>query len=134
MSLRPIQTRIFLCCAILAAYNSTFGSVAFAQSLITPASPDEKAGAPAYATLVQAGYGNSPASDTTAEIAVPDTLVAAPSAGGAYYGMYCITCVGASFTLNSSYYVSTIEVVLRFCDFLLLTTGFSVCPRQNDRR
>ena len=34
---------------------------------------------------------------------VPAVLVAAPSGGGAYYGMYCITCTAASFTLSGSY-------------------------------
>ena len=39
-------------------------------------------------------------------------LVDAPSANGSYYGMYCDTCIAASFTLTGSYAVSTIDVVL----------------------
>lgn len=40
-------------------------------------------------------------------------LLAAPSAGGFYYGMYCVSCVGVEFTLAGSYDVSTIDVELR---------------------
>ena len=40
-------------------------------------------------------------------------LLAAPSAGGSYFGMYCDSCVGASFTLAGTYDVTTIDVVLR---------------------
>jgi len=40
-------------------------------------------------------------------------LLDAPQGGGSYYGMYCNSCVAASFTLTASYYVSTIDVVLR---------------------
>ncbi len=40
-------------------------------------------------------------------------LVKAPSDGGSYYGMYCDTCIAASFSLSSRYYVSTIDLVLR---------------------
>src|ERR1700733_8757733 len=42
----------------------------------------------------------------------PITLVAAPSAGGSYYGMYCVSCVGTSFTLSNVAYVNTIGVTL----------------------
>ena len=44
--------------------------------------------------------------------AAPITLVAAPSAGGSYYGMYCVSCTGTSFTLASSADVATIAVSL----------------------
>jgi len=40
-------------------------------------------------------------------------LLDAPQGNGSYWGMYCISCVAASFTLNASYTVSTIDVVLR---------------------
>src|SRR5271170_7225745 len=40
-------------------------------------------------------------------------LLDAPSGTGDYYGMYCVSCIGAQFTLNASYYVSTIDVVVR---------------------
>jgi len=39
-------------------------------------------------------------------------LVSAPSAGGSYYGMYCVSCVGAEFSLTGSTHISTIDVTL----------------------
>ena len=44
---------------------------------------------------------------------VHEVLLDAPSAGSSYYGMYCSTCIAASFTFTASHYVSTIDVVLR---------------------
>jgi len=43
----------------------------------------------------------------------PILLLDAPSAGGSYYGMYCTSCIAASFTLAASFDVSTIDLVLR---------------------
>jgi hypothetical protein len=40
-------------------------------------------------------------------------LLSAPSANDSYYGMYSPYATAASFTLDSSYYVSMIDVVLR---------------------
>jgi PEP-CTERM motif len=39
-------------------------------------------------------------------------LLNSPSANFNYYGMYCTSCLAASFTLGASYNVSTIDVVL----------------------
>jgi hypothetical protein len=39
-------------------------------------------------------------------------LLSAPSANSSFYGMYCVSCAGVSFTLTGSYNVSTIDVVL----------------------
>jgi hypothetical protein len=49
------------------------------------------------------------------------TLVGAPSVGGSYYGMYCASCVGTSFTLSNIAYVNTIAVTL----YSPIGTGFS---------
>lgn len=51
-----------------------------------------------------------------------EVLVAAPSAGLNYYGMYCVSCIGAQFTLTGSYDVSTIDIVLRTPDTTSFTT------------
>jgi hypothetical protein len=47
-----------------------------------------------------------------AQAARAGVLLDAPAAGGSYYGMYCFSCNGASFTLTGAYDVSTIDVAL----------------------
>jgi PEP-CTERM motif len=49
----------------------------------------------------------------TATSRADQTLLGAPSANYSYYGMYSPYVTAASFTLATSYYVSTIDVVLR---------------------
>jgi hypothetical protein len=60
----------------------------------------------AYSLLVLLGTVMS------ARPASASVLVSAPNANGAFYGMYCVSCTGVSFTLAGSYDVSTIDVVL----------------------
>jgi len=43
----------------------------------------------------------------------PTILVGAPNKGSSYYGMYSQDAKAVSFTLSGSYYVSTIDIVLR---------------------
>jgi hypothetical protein len=46
-------------------------------------------------------------------VSAQTVLLNAPNANGSFYGMYCVSCIGAQFTLNANYYVSTIDVVVR---------------------
>lgn len=65
----------------------------------------------AAAGLLLTGLG--PATNHANALLFYPPVLSAPSGNGSYYGMYSPVVTAASFTLARSYYISTIDVVLR---------------------